>query len=60
MIEERGYTFPVVIPKDEELPEKFGVHWYPTTFIIINKKIVFYGDIRLAGARIEQLRSSLR
>jgi thiol-disulfide isomerase/thioredoxin len=60
MIEERGYTFPVAIPKDEELPEKFGVRSYPATFIMVNKKIVFYGDIWLAEGKIEQLRSSLR
>lgn len=61
MIEDRGYTFSVVIPKDEELPEKFGVFTYPKTFIIANDRmVVFYGDIWLAAGKIEELRSGLR
>jgi thiol-disulfide isomerase/thioredoxin len=61
MIEERGYTFPVVIPQDAELPEKFGVFAYPKTFIIADSKtVVFDGDIEFAAGKIEQLRSSLR
>ena len=60
MIEERGYTFPVVITKDEQMAERFGVFTYPKTFIIANKTVVFYGDIWLAGGKIRELRSSLR
>lgn len=61
MIEERGYTFPVVITKDEQMAERFGVFTYPKTFIIANNRtVVFYGDIWLAANKIEQLRSSLR
>jgi thiol-disulfide isomerase/thioredoxin len=60
MIEERGYTFPVVIPTDKELPEKFGVFAYPRTFIITDKTIVFDGDSKFAEGKIEQLRSSFQ
>ena len=60
MIEERGYTFPVLIPKDSELPEKFGVFAYPRTFIIANNAIVFDGDSSFAAGKIEQLLSSSR
>lgn len=61
MIEERGYTFPVVITKDEQMAERFGVFTYPKTFIIAkDRTVVFYGDIWLAGGKIRELRSSLR
>ncbi len=61
VIEERGYTFPVVIPQDEDLPKKFGVASYPTTFIIAGRQtIVFKGDITFAAGKIEELRSGLR
>jgi len=43
------YTFPSIIPVDEELPDKFGVKYYPTT-IIINEDgyVVFFGSIEKA------------
>jgi len=34
VIKDEGYTFPMVIAKDEHLPEKFGVKYYPTTIVI--------------------------
>ena len=44
------YTFPSIIPVDEELPDKFGVKYYPTT-IIINEDgyVVFFGSIDYFG-----------
>lgn len=57
VIKEAGYSFPVVIAKDEELPRKFGVKYYPTTFVIDDSgKIVFKGDIAGAVKMVEELR----
>ncbi len=59
VIKEGGYSFPVVIPTDEELPEKFGVTGYPTTFVINqNGQIVFKGDIEGAVKMIDELKRS--
>lgn len=61
MIRERGYSFPVVIAKDENLPENFGVQVYPTTFVIDRKgMIVFKGDIEGAVRMVGELRSDAR
>ena len=57
MIEKEGYSFPVVIPTDEELPEKFGVKGYPTTFIINqNGQVVYKGDIKGAVKMVDALK----
>ena len=57
VIRREGYTFPVVIAKDEELPEKYGVAWYPTTMVIDRQgKIVYRGDIEGAASMVEELR----
>jgi thiol-disulfide isomerase/thioredoxin len=57
VIKDEGYTFPVVIAKDEQLPEKFGVKFYPTTFVIDRTgQIVFRGDIAGAVKMAEELR----
>lgn len=57
MIKEEGYSFPVVIPTDEELPEKFGVKGYPTTFVINrNGQIVYKGDIEGAVRQVDLLK----
>lgn len=59
MIKKEGYSFPVVIAKDEEMPEKFGVKGYPTTFVIdSNGMIVFKGDIAGAVKMVDELKSS--
>lgn len=59
MIKEEGYSFPVVIPTDKELPEKFGVTGYPTTFVIDRQgRIVFKGDIKGAVKMVEELKRS--
>jgi thiol-disulfide isomerase/thioredoxin len=57
VIEEEGYNFPVLLPTDEDLPEKFGVKGYPTTFVI-NKQgnVVYKGDIEGAILRVEELK----
>jgi thiol-disulfide isomerase/thioredoxin len=61
MIKEEGYSFPVVIPTDEELPEKFSVKGYPTTFIINqNSQIVYKGDIEGGVKLIDELKSNTR
>lgn len=55
-IREEGHTFPVVIAKDEDLAEKFGVKGYPTTFVINrNRQIVFKGDIEGAVKVVENI-----
>jgi thiol-disulfide isomerase/thioredoxin len=57
VIKDEGYTFPVVIAKDEQLPDKFGVKFYPTTFVIDRSgQIVFRGDIEGAVKMVEELR----
>jgi thiol-disulfide isomerase/thioredoxin len=57
MIREEGYTFPVVIAGNEELPEKLGVKVYPTTLVIDRQgKIVYRGDIEGAAAMVDELR----
>ena len=61
MIKEKGYSFPVVITKDEDLAEKFGVNVYPTTLVINqNKQIVYRGNIEGAVKMIEQLKLNSR
>jgi thiol-disulfide isomerase/thioredoxin len=57
VIEEEGYNFPVLVPNDEDLPEKFGVKYYPTTFVI-NKQgnVVYKGDIEGAILMVEELK----
>lgn len=58
VIKEEGYSFPVVIAKDEELPERFGVKGYPTTFVIdSNGVIVFKGDIAGAVKMVDELKN---
>jgi thiol-disulfide isomerase/thioredoxin len=57
VIKDEGYSFPVVIAKDEELPKKFGVKYYPTTFVIDRSgQIVFKGDIAGAVKMVEELK----
>jgi len=59
MIKKEGYSFPVVIPTDEDLPEKFGVKGYPTTFVIDQKgMIVFKGGIEGAAKMVDNLKSN--
>lgn len=61
VIKDEGYTFPVVIAMDEHLPEKFGVKYYPTTFVIDRSgKIVFRGDIAGAVKMVDELKESER
>lgn len=57
VIKDEGYSFPVVIAKDEDLPEKFGVKYYPTTFVIDrNGMIVYRGDIAGAVRVVDELK----
>ncbi len=57
VIKTEGYAFPVVITKDEDLAEKFGVKYYPTTFIINqNGQIIYKGGIEGAVEMIDNLR----
>ncbi len=57
VIEEEGYNFPVLLPNDEELPEKFGVKGYPTTFVIDKQgNVVYKGGIEGAVLMVEELR----
>jgi thiol-disulfide isomerase/thioredoxin len=60
-IKEKGYSFHVVVPTDEELPEKFGVKGYPTTFVVNqNSQIVYKGDIEGAVKMVDELKSNSR
>jgi thiol-disulfide isomerase/thioredoxin len=57
MIREEGYSFPVVIAKDEDFPEKFGVKYYPTTFVIDRSGMIVYkGDIAGAVKMVEEIK----
>jgi len=59
MIKKEGYSFPVVIPTDIDLPENFGVKVYPTTFVInTNGQIVYKGDIEGAVKMVGELKSN--
>jgi len=59
MIREEGHSFPVVITKDADLAEKFGVKGYPTTFVINrNGQIVYKGDIEGAVKMVAELKES--
>lgn len=59
MIKARNYTFPVVITKDADLAEKWGVIGYPTTFVINpNGQIVYRGDIEGAVRMVDELKSA--
>lgn len=54
VIEAEGYTFPILLPDDEYLPEKFGVFLYPTTIIVDQDgKMVYRGDIE-NGLRVAE------
>jgi thiol-disulfide isomerase/thioredoxin len=58
IIRKEGYTFPVVIAADEDLPENLGVTAYPTVLVIDREgKIVYRGDIAGAAAMVDELRS---
>ncbi|CAN5702196.1 hypothetical protein BH24ACI1_BH24ACI1_16650 [soil metagenome] len=56
-IREEGHSFPVVVARDEDLAEKFGVKGYPTTFVINqNGQIVYKGGIEGAVKVIDKLK----
>lgn len=60
IIEEEGYTFPVLIPNDENLPENFGVKYYPTTFVIDSQGTIIYkGSIEGAIKQVDRLRAEI-
>jgi len=56
-IKDEGYSFPVLIASDEEMPAKWGVTGYPTTFVIDRAgAIVFKGDIEDAVRTVDELK----
>lgn len=58
-IRENGYSFPVVVTKDEDLAERFGVKGYPTTFVVNrNGQIVYKGDIEGAVKMVDELKQT--
>jgi thiol-disulfide isomerase/thioredoxin len=60
-IRKRGYSFPVVVTKGEDLAEKFGVKGYPTTFVINqNSQIIYKGDVEGAVKMVEELKLNSR
>ena len=57
VIKDEGYSFPVVIASDEEMPAKWGVTGYPTTFVIDRAgTVVFKGDIEDAVRTVDELK----
>jgi thiol-disulfide isomerase/thioredoxin len=59
VIKEEGYSFPVLIAVDEDIPEKWGVTGYPTTFVIDRAGVVvFKGDIEGAIRTVDQLKEN--
>ncbi|HQU82600.1 MAG TPA: TlpA disulfide reductase family protein [Pyrinomonadaceae bacterium] len=61
MIREQQFSFPVVITKDEDLAEKWGVKGYPTTFVINQTgQIVYKGDIEGAIEMVDELKLNSR
>lgn len=59
VIEEEGYSFPVLLPTDEELPDNFGVFRFPATFVIDRQgNVVYKGDIEGAVILVEELRNN--
>lgn len=59
LIKNKGYNFPVVITKETDLAEKFGVFAYPVTFVINQKEqIVYRGDVEGAIRTVEQLKQN--
>ncbi len=58
MIKERGYTFPVLLPSDKSISEKFEITSYPTTLIIDKDGyVIFKGDIADAINILEKFKS---
>ena len=61
MIRNKNYSFPVVITKEADLAEKFGVLTYPKTFVISqHNQIVYRGDIEGAVKMVDELKSNSR
>ena len=61
MIREEGNSFPVVVTKDADLAEKFGVKFYPMTFVINrNGQIVYRGDIEGAVKMVAELKEQIK
>lgn len=61
MLQQRGYTFPVLVPSDSRLPEAFGVTFYPTTVVMDTAGVVvFRGSLERAVPVIEGLMGSGR
>ena len=56
MLKERKYTFPILIPTIDKLPEAFGAVFYPTV-VIINKTgtVIYRGDIEHSAQIIKSL-----
>jgi protein-disulfide isomerase len=49
----------VVVTKDEDLAEKFGVKGYPTTFVINqNSQLLYKGDIEGAVKQVDLLKAT--
>ncbi|MEO6334187.1 MAG: TlpA disulfide reductase family protein [Pyrinomonadaceae bacterium] len=54
MIKEEGYDFPVLLPFDQELPEKVGVSGYPTTLVLDGAgNLIYRGDLKGAIALVD-------
>jgi thiol-disulfide isomerase/thioredoxin len=59
MIKQRNYTLPVVITKEADLAEKWGVVGYPTTFVINpTGQIVYKGSIEGAIRMVDELKAN--
>ncbi|HLM03034.1 MAG TPA: TlpA disulfide reductase family protein [Pyrinomonadaceae bacterium] len=59
IIREEGHSFPVVITKDADMSEKFGVFRFPAAFVINQTGVIVYrGDIEGAVGTVEELKRS--
>ena len=59
VIKDEGYAFPVVFAKDENMREKFGVKYYPTTFVTDRSGMIVYrGDIAGAVKMVGELKEN--
>jgi len=57
IVKRKNCTFPIVISKDEALPEKIGIKGYPTVLVIDKEgNIVFRGEIENVEKQIARLK----
>jgi thiol-disulfide isomerase/thioredoxin len=59
MITREGYSFDVVVSKDENMPDNLGIRVYPTTLVIDRRgEMVYKGDIEGAVKMVDELKQA--